>query len=216
MNDINQTPGTVECPNCSLPVQEDLLIPAGESMICASCRDEYMQRLSEGISVNREDEYVAIRQEHIKHEASLRSIGILYYIGGVLILFGGISMLVPLLSLGEESAAFGIGFLMFYLLLGIFFVAGGRAFRKLKRWVRVPSTILSAIGLINIPVGTLINGYILYLIWSEKGKMIFSDEYKEVMEATPEIKYRTSALAWIVLIVFVIILVGSIAFALTQ
>ena len=31
-------------------------------------------------------------------------------------------------------------------------------------------TLLSVIGLIGIPLGTLINAYILYLLHSEKGK----------------------------------------------
>ena len=55
----------------------DLLIPAGDTHVCANCRDEYLQRIKEGVPMMQSDEWAAIRQEHIKHEASLRSVGLL-------------------------------------------------------------------------------------------------------------------------------------------
>jgi hypothetical protein len=45
----------------------------------------------------------------------------------------------------------------------------------------------------------LINGYILYLVFSQKGKTVFSDEYQAVIQQTPHIKYRTSIIIWILL-----------------
>ena len=54
-----------------------------------------------------------------------------------------------------------------------------------------------------------INGCVLYLIFSAKGKMVFSDEYRAVIEQTPDIKYRTSVIVWIVLgLILVIIAFG--------
>ena len=69
----------------------------------------------------------------------------------------------------------------------------------MKKWARIPTGILSGIGLLAFPIGTLINAYVLYLIFSAKGKMVFSDEYRAVIEQTPHIKYRTSIIVWIVL-----------------
>lgn len=73
------------------------------------------------------------------------------------------------------------------------------AWRKLKSWARIPTAILSGIGLLGFPVGTLINGYILYLVFSRKGVTVFSDDYKRVIAETPHIKYRTSIVVWIIL-----------------
>ena len=77
--------------------------------------------------------------------------------------------------------------------------------------MKIPVTILSGLGLLSIPIGTLINGYILYLMYSQKGKVVFSPEYQDIRDATPEIQYQTSKLAWGILIVLVLGLVALIA-----
>lgn len=70
------------------------------------------------------------------------------------------------------------------------------------------------IGLSSIPVGTLINGYILFLIFGKKGKLVFSERYQEIIAATPHIKHRTSKAVWIVLgIVLAVIVLGIAALA---
>ncbi len=53
-----------------------------------------------------------------------------------------------------------------------------RGVRKLAPWARITTIVLAAIGLLGFPVGTLINGYILYLMLSKKGKRIFEDDYR--------------------------------------
>jgi hypothetical protein len=65
---------------------------------------------------------------------------------------------------------------------------------------------MSAIGLIGFPIGTIINGYILYLLVSKKGSTIFSPEYKEIIALTPGVKYKTSVVVWVVLGIFLLII----------
>ncbi|MGJ8652734.1 MAG: hypothetical protein ACSHX8_05635 [Opitutaceae bacterium] len=204
----------IECPTCTSPVQSDLLIPAGTTQVCVNCRDEYMQRMKEGISTSQTGEWVAIREAHIKHEASLRSVGILYYIGAFFMLVGGVVGLFTTVasSSGAGDVPFMVGFLAFYIVLGVISILVGRGFRNLKRWVRIPGTILAALGLLSIPIGTLINGYILYLMFSAKGKMVFSPEYQEIRDATPEVKYKTSVISWIILIMLVVGILGLIGY----
>jgi hypothetical protein len=68
---------------------------------------------------------------------------------------------------------------------------------------------VSAIGLLGFPCGTIISGYLLYLLLSAKGEMVFSSAYKEVMQATPHIRYRTSIIVWIFLFLLIgVILLG--------
>jgi hypothetical protein len=49
--------------------------------------------------------------------------------------------------------------------------------------------------------------YILYLLFSKKGATVFSEEYQRVIAATPEIKYRTSIVIWI-LLALLLLLIG--------
>jgi hypothetical protein len=144
----------------------------------------------EDYSANPEAE--AIRKAHISHEASIKAVGILYYLGGALVL---VSAFVSL-------EAVRVGASPVWLLLGLLLAAVGQLFagwgvRGFRRWGRVVGCVLSAIGLLGFPVGTLINGYILYLFLSKKGRTIFSAEYQDVIAATPHIKYRTSIIVWI-------------------
>lgn len=206
----------VSCPSCTHQVQHALLIPAGDTQVCPHCRDEYMQRLKEGLSGTQSNEWVEIREAHIKHEASIRSIGLLYYLGALFMLLGALGMLVGGSVAGTSGAATeGAGFILvigvIYLVFGVISIWVGRGLRRLKRWVKIPVTILSALGLLSIPIGTLINGYILWLLHSEKGKMVFSEEYAEIVEATPEVKYRTSIIVWILLALVIFGLLAAMA-----
>jgi hypothetical protein len=155
-----------------------------------------------------------IRKEHIKTEASIKSVGILYFIGGAFLLFAGIiGLTTPPVVEGVAGLAEQVTAIIF-LILGIFQFILGAAVRKLKPWSRVGTGIASGIGLLGFPVGTLINAYILYLVFGRKGKMVFSPEYKEIIAATPHIKYRTPKIVWIILgIIVLIVALGIVAIA---
>ena len=85
----------------------------------------------------------------------------------------------------------------------------GLRVRKLNKRSRLMVGILSGLGLLGFPIGTAINGYILYLVFGKKGKIVFSDEYKEAILATPHIKYRTSAFVWVLVgILVLVVLLG--------
>lgn len=153
-----------------------------------------------------------IRRLHISHETSMRSIGILYYLGMLMVALAGIANLpILVVDLKTSSPPARVGILIgaamcWMLLLGVqFFIA--RGLRKLDPRVKVPLTVCSVIGLVQIPCGTFLNVYVLYLIWSRKGTMVFSPEYKLVIRDTPHVRYKTSTAAWIVLAVF-LFLVG--------
>lgn len=158
----------------------------------------------EDVSVNSEAE--AIRRAHINHEASIRSAGLLYYLNGGLTLVGAASIAVGGLSdLREAVPAAMLGVLA----VGLAFVGWG--VRKLRAWARTIGCVLSGIGLIGFPIGTLVNGYILYLLLSKKGRTIFSPAYKDVIAATPDIKYRTSIVVWVALGLAAALLVAAVA-----
>lgn len=151
-----------------------------------------------------------IRREHIKHETSVRAIGLLYYLSGGVMLVLSIAMLGGSFS-GTALQGLTVGLGVLYLGLGALMLVVARGVRKLAPWARIATIVLAAIGLLGFPVGTLFNAYILYLVLSKKGKRIFEDDYRDIIEATPHIKYRTSIIVWIVLGIVVLGLVGLIA-----
>lgn len=197
----------VVCSGCRGIFPPGEVISLAGGFHCAACKPLALQRLREGAGTGGAAE--EMRKEHLKHEASVKSVGILYYLGGVGLFLAGILFLAALGSRGGGEAAV-IGAVLLVLGAGQLWVGAG--VRRLKSWARIPVGILSGFGLLGFPMGTLINGYILYLVFSKKGQTVFSDEYRIVIEQTPHIKYRTSIVVWIFLgLVLVLIGIGIIA-----
>ncbi len=159
-------------------------------------------------------ESVSIREAHIKHEASIKSIGILYYIGGATMLLAapGLLLISNETGMGFDELS-GVGVSVLYAILGVISLIVGRGVRTLRRWVKVPVAILSGLGMLSIPIGTLINGYILYLIFSEKGKTVLSDDYKKIIKLTPEIRYKTPKWVWVLAFILIAFITLAVYFA---
>jgi len=189
------TSGGGTCSGCGKNFPSTEIISLAGGVYCAACKPLALQRLREGAPTNSAAEQ--IRTEHLKHEASVKSIGLLYYLGGVGVTLAAIVTL-SMIDQGQ-GGALAVGPAIFLILLGIFQFWAGTGLRRLRPWARIPTGILSVIGLIGFPLGTIINGYILFLVFGKKGKMVFSEEYRAVIEQTPHIKYRTSIVVWVLL-----------------
>lgn len=168
------------------------------------CHDEQRFTLYEiggKVDDDRDASPEETRTKHISHESSIKSAGVLYLLGAlVLFVMGGAAIGG---YLGEASS---IGFGLGLGALGVMQAAVAYGLFRLRRWAVIPATIISSIGLLMVPVGTLINGYILWLIWSAKGRTVLADEYKSIIAATPDVKLRTSSALWIVLIASLLVL----------
>jgi Trk-type K+ transport system membrane component len=147
----------------------------------------------------------AYRRRYLNHEASVKSIGTLYMLGAIFMVPIGCIVLASAVFTAnpnaDPTAAAVIGVAgCFYIGLGLLqgFVAVG--LRRLQNWARIVAAVLSVIGLLGFPIGTLISAYFLYLLLSEKGRIVCSDEYKQVIAQTPHIVYKTSIIVWILLI----------------
>ncbi len=70
--------------------------------------------------------------------------------------------------------------------------------------------IILAIGLLGFPCGTVISAYLLYLLFSPKGELVFSDPYEEIIQGTPHIKYKTSIIVWIFLFILIGVILAAI------
>jgi hypothetical protein len=192
----------IKCSSCGKVFPTDQVIRLGSGYVCAACKPIAVQKLSEGATTNEAEK---VRQEHISHEASIKSVGFLYLLSSAIMVVSSVGLIAASTTVKSgEFLGTGVGFLVLAALL----ITVGIGLRKLKRWARIPAIIISVLGLFAIGFGTLINGYILYLLACKKGVMVFSEEYQHIIAETPHIKYRTSIIVWI-LLAFVILALGA-------
>ena len=149
------------------------------------------------------DDVEAYRRQYLSHEASAQSIGLLYLLGAIFMVPIGLVVIVAAFAdpgaMGNGTPIFVVMAGLFYLALGVLQGFVGVGLRRLQGWARVVAVVFSVLGLIAIPIGTLISAYFLYVLLSEKGQIVFSENYKRVIEQTPHIKYKTSIIVWIFL-----------------
>ncbi len=147
------------------------------------------------------------RRALIRHEVQLKSVGALFYLGG----FGLLLALIAVIPAGLGSAGadlWGVAIIAMLVVLGGLYFALGYGFRRLQPWVRIPGGVLTALGLLSFPVGTLIGAYVLFLMFGDKGRQVLAPAYQDVIAATPHVRYERSTGDWIALGLVVLLLVG--------
>jgi hypothetical protein len=177
----------------------------------------------------------AIRRAHLGHEASVQSIGSLHLLSAFFAAIGVIGAGALLVQTAEEGARLrALAMLVGYVAsMGVNF-ALGLGLRRLQPWARWTEAAFTSLGaafsllvilvalitgmmplLLIYGVGLLILGYILYLLLSRKGTVVFSPQYRTIVEKTPHLKYRTSLIlkiGLVFLIAVVIIAVTSVLY----
>jgi len=150
----------------------------------------------------------AIRREHINTEATIKSVGALYFLGALFLPLAGVFSIVEGLKKNDTAQLVGG---IFFLVVGIGqgFIAYG--LRRLRAWARIPTIIISCIGLLGFPLGTLINAYILVKVCGKQGQFVMTPEYHRIIEVTPHVKRKTSIAAMVLLAILIILLIGIIA-----
>ncbi|PAY20383.1 hypothetical protein CKO51_05960 [Rhodopirellula sp. SM50] len=166
-----------------------------------------------------ESDVESYRRRYLSHEASIKSIGFLYLIPGVLLLvfFVGMLGVAAVSLLVDGNGLQGMGLVEAALVVGIYGGLGsvqiytGLGLRRFKIAARRLATVFSVFGLLIFPFGTLINGYILYLLQSQKGKVVFSESYQDAIRRTPHIKYRTSLIVKVLVVILIAVMSLGIA-----
>ncbi len=127
-----------------------------------------------------------IRSEHLSHEVSLRALGALFYAGG------GFLVLAALGGFGAARGAPGMLVVSgFYVVFSLAQLVVGHGLRARRPWVRVPAGVLCGIGLLALPLGTLISAWGIWLVFGRKGRVVLSTEYAAIVDQTPHLRYRT-------------------------
>jgi hypothetical protein len=155
-----------------------------------------------------------MREKHIKHEASLKAVGFLCILGGVVLLGSFAFVSIETIAAGSlaESPAMG---LLFAVGFGTLQLISGIGLRQLRGWSRIPAAMVAAVSMFAIPIGTIVGIYILYLLFIPKGSKVLSAEYRDIVALTPDIRYRTPRWFWILVLAVMLILAGLVVFAFT-
>jgi hypothetical protein len=207
---VEAPPGSVICASCGRPVPESDAFTLSGARYCAVCKPQILQRVAEGkpiVSPAAEE----MRKKYLSHEASIKSIGFLYYLGGTALTLAAFGSAATIFSGQAKPETMAIA--VFFVIFAVAQIWVGSGLRRLRTWARIPTAILSGIGLLGFPLGTLINGYILYLVLSQKGATVFSADYQAVIQQTPHIKYRTSPVVWIIVGLVLLLIIGGITAA---
>ena len=106
---------------------------------------------------------------------SVRAIGILQYFISVILLAAGVTLLCAAFFLESDSRAqLGRGLVgICVIALAVFYFLLARSLRQFKSWARLATMIISCIGLLGVPFGTVINAAFLYVLI--KGRHLFQD-----------------------------------------
>jgi hypothetical protein len=113
----------------------------------------------------------------------LKIVGWMHLVFGALgvlgaVVFGGFGAIVGLLSGDSDGLMAGgiIGLMaIFFGLLALPSLLGGWGLINYKPWARIVIIVLSVFNLLNIPIGTLIGGYSLWVL--------FNDETQQILRA---------------------------------
>jgi len=97
-------------------------------------------------------------------------LAVLHFIGSGFMLLLAALMAVAM----TDEPVMGLAFGGFYLVFGGLSLACGIGLWKLRPWGRALQIGLSVVGLLGIPVGTLISGLILYYLFRPEVKILFS------------------------------------------
>jgi hypothetical protein len=159
----------------------------------------------------------SVRRCYLDHESAIKLIGNLYLFFAFTFVTVGLYELFILttnpVALGPGSGSMVIVITSVFLSIGLLLGWSGYGLRRFRRWARITSVGLATIGLLGIPVGTVIAGYFLYLLLSKNGQFVFSDDYQGVIARTPHIKQKVSAVVWLVLGLAGLVIGAAILFA---
>ncbi len=123
-------------------------------------------------------------------EQHVKVLGVLYIVLGTmgviaalicLMIFGGAAGIVGIVAQEEPDAriavpilgAVGLGLFLFLLVLSAPGIIAGVGLLQLRPWARIVTIVLSALNLMNIPIGTLVGAYGLWVMLSLETEKLF-------------------------------------------
>jgi hypothetical protein len=121
-------------------------------------------------------------------DTHVKVLAVLYIVFGALGTLAGLGLMALLGAIGAAGAASdpdawmalpvlgltGAALGMFILALSLPGIIAGVGLLKYRPWARILTIVLSALNLMNIPLGTILGVYGLWVMLSEEGSRLFS------------------------------------------
>ena len=146
-----------------------------------------------------------LRHQYLAHEKSIQSLGAFYILGAAVAgLVAVIRIQQKPLGAPVEFRILDLGILAAAVLHGVV----GAALWQLKPWARLTAAAMAGVGLLAVPCGTVFGPFVMYLLLCSKGRMVFSETYRDAITATPHVKYRTEVFT-LVIVGILVLIVGS-------
>jgi hypothetical protein len=150
-----------------------------------------------------------VRHQHLNREAAIQAIGLLWYLGGGFqclssVVGAGVLFIYP--TIDSSASVFLAGVFS----IGLVSIAIAHWLRHFFSGGRLSIGVLSAFAMLGFPFLALVNAYVLYLLFSRKGAMVFSSEYQEIMRQTPHMKYGTAVVIWELCLMLAALMIGVI------
>ncbi|QJE99041.1 hypothetical protein [Luteolibacter luteus] len=128
--------------------------------------------------------------------------------GSIMVLFGGLLIsIATMIYFVATPPRFGSSYIDLFGsgLGGACAIVVGTGIRKLDEKSKVHAALLAGLGLfVLFPVGTILCAYLLFLTLSEKGRVVFSEDYKQVVSRTPGMRAKIPFVVWIILVLAIL------------
>jgi type IV pilus assembly protein PilA len=166
----------MQCPQCGVEV-----IPGHR--FCGLC-GQPVTDMGAGVTPARSAYAQALEPETLdmRRPSWVTVVSILDFVfGGLVAALGALWILLGVQGRNEGPVFIGLG--VFTLLFGGWVVATGVGLLRLKRWARISQVVISSLGLVQMPCGTLVGAFVLVYLLKPGVKVLFSGRGSD--ELTP-------------------------------
>jgi len=154
-----------------------------------------------------------IRQQFLGCESNVRSIGGVMILGGLIlaIVFGFLSVIY--FSRGDNVNLALAAFFGVLASLGFAQLIVGIKVGSFRPRPRVGAIIFCGLWLLFIPFGTIIGGACLWYLLRPAAKYVFTPEYRDVIQRTPQVHFQTSPVSWGILVAVLLSFLAFVVFS---
>lgn len=142
-----------------------------------------------------------LRRAHLSAEGSVKSVGVLLILGGLMTSSAGANATVDWVPFGPLAVPAS-----FLTILGAIQAGVGIGIRLLQPWSRIPGIILCTLGLLRFPAGTIFCVFFIYYLANTRGSFVLSPAYRSIVAATPHVKRKSSAVFLVLLFILLVVL----------
>lgn len=151
------------------------------------------------------------RRDHRTHEARVRGLGVAWMVQGVVRVLGAVIPARAAWEQAESATSPGLWTTAGLMAaVGVATILSGVGVRRLQQWGWILGMLTSLVGLIYVPMGTVLSLWAMGLLLAPKGLRIFAPDYAELQAQTPDVSWEPKPIpAMIVALVMVSALVGG-------